>query len=482
MKKIVFITCCLMCLLSGPEKVLASHIAGADLSYVCLGGNSYRFYFTLYRDCYGIAVSPSYTLEGSSPCGNPVTITLNLDSTTEVAHTCSTAVTQCQDAGSAIKGFEANYYHGDIVLPFACNYWTFGLIPVLCNRNVAITTLNPSGAVFCFYVEATLDNSVVQCNNSPVFGNLPLQFLCANQVQYYTTNAYDPDGDSLTFKMIAPHHTPDSDVIYMPGLSGTQPVYYNFPDSTTFDTLNGLARFNASVSQITVMAVQVNEYRNGVLIGTTERDIELIFENCTNNLPQASGINGTNNYTMHVCAGDPFCFRINTTDLDASQQTYLTWNNGIPGALFSTTGTHRDTGYFCWTTSMLEVNPQPYSFSVSVTDNACPTYGSNTYTYQIYVDSCSTTSVPNIHHSVQYFSATYLPKNHSIRFQYQLETPDEATVSLYDAVGRKMETIRVEQSNGIVREMNVHGLSRGVYILNLKTGAGESQTIKVIIE
>jgi hypothetical protein len=482
MKKIVFITCCLFGLISGSEKVLATHIAGADLTYTCLGGNTYRFYFTLYRDCSGIAVSQFYSLMGASACGDTIFISLNLDSTSEVAHTCSTVVTQCMNAGSAYRGFEANYYHGEITLPAVCNYWTFGLQSPLCNRNTAINTLYPNGGVFCFYIKATLDNSIVQCNNSPVFGNLPLQFLCADQVQYYSVNAFDPDGDSLTYKMITPHHLQDSDVIYMPGLSGTQPVYYNFPDSTTFDTLNGLVRFKAAGSQITVMAVQVNEYRNGILIGTIERDIELIFESCINNLPTATGINGSISHVAHVCALDTLSFIVTSNDADISDQTELSWNTGIPGATFLTSGTFRDTGYFSWQPGSQDIRSQPYPFTVTVKDNACPTNGSNTYTFLVFVDSCSTTPVVNVQSSIHNFSATYFPESESIRFQFILEVSDAAIVSLYDVVGRKMESFFIEQSNRTDKQMAVNGLSRGVYLLNLKTEKGESQTIKVTIE
>jgi len=482
MKKILFITCCLFVLIGSPEKIFASHIAGADLTYTCLGGNTYRFYFTLYRDCDGIAVSAQYDFAGISTCGDSIYLTVNLDSSVEVAHTCSTVATRCVDVNSPYMGVQAKYYHGDITLPSVCNSWTFGLSPSLCNRNVAINTLNPNGGAYCFYVEATLDNSIMQCNNSPLFSNLPIQFLCANQVQYYSTSAYDIDGDSLTYKMIVPHHGPDSDVTYIAGLSGTQPVIYNAPDSTRFDTTSGLARFNAAVAQITVMAVQVNEYRNGVLIGSVERDIELVFENCVNNLPTASGINGSPAHVTHVCADSTLSFSIYTNDIDVADHTQLSWDFGIPGAFFFTTGTPRDTGYFLWSPGTQFISTQPYTFTVTVSDNACPAQGVNSYTFLVYVDSCFINTVRNTQSSVRNFSATYLTVNHSIKFRYLLESPDAAIVSLYDAVGRKMENISVERSSGTEMEIPVNALSRGVYLLNLKTGKGESRTIKVIID
>jgi hypothetical protein len=482
MKKNLLFVFTLFNFFSGSPKIFASHIAGADLTYDCLGGNSYRFNFTLYRDCSGIPVSASYTLLGSSTCGDSIFITLNLDSYSEVAHTCSTVVTKCTDMNSNYQGFQANYYHANVTLPGACNFWTFGLNPALCNRNVAINTLNPNGGAYCFYVETTLDNSTAPCNNSPRFTNLPIQFVCSNQVQYYSTSAYDLDGDSLTYKMISPHNDPDSDVVYIPGLSGTQPVTYNFPDSTRFDTLSGLATFNAAGPQITVMAIEVSEFRNGVLIGTVERDIELIFETCPNNLPTATGINGTPSHIAHVCADSALSFFIGSDDLDPANQTHLTWDNGIPGAFFFTTASFRDTGYFIWTPGTQFISTLPYTFTVTVTDDACPVYGVNSYSFLVYVDSCLTNSVSGIATSVRNFSATYLSSSQSIVYRYVLDSPDQGMVSLYDAVGRKIESVLVEQSARAEGELDVNKLTRGVYLLNLKTAKGESKTIKVIID
>ena len=83
--------------------------------------------------------------------------------------------------------------------------------------------------------------------------------------------------------------------------------------------------------QVTVMAVLVKDYRKGVLIGTVERDMQVIVMNCNNNLPWLSGINGTNVFNMTACAGVPFCFNILSNDIDTGQTLTVTWNSGIPG-------------------------------------------------------------------------------------------------------------------------------------------------------
>ncbi len=380
-----FIFSLIVLFLSSPDQARASHAVGADLTYVCLGGNSYRFFFTLYRDCQGIAVSPTYAISGTSTCGGSASVTVSLDSTNELPHTCSSVVTKCVNAASPYMGIQANYYHGDVTLPSVCNFWTFGLASAICNRNAAINDLTPNGSTYCLYVKATLNNAAVQCFDSPTFTNAPVAFLCAGQIQYFNHGAYDPDGDSLAFTMYTPHSDASNDVQYIAGLSGTQPVSYNAPDSTRFNTSTGDIRIVANNPQITVVAVRADKYRNGVLLGSVERDIQIIVEACTDNPPTLSGINGSINFVYTTCANAPFCFTIKSADIDAADNTFITWNGGIPNGSFVTTSTHRDTAHFCWTPTDADTLSNPHIFTATVMDDACPTFQSNIYSYTVNV-------------------------------------------------------------------------------------------------
>ncbi|MFM9052321.1 MAG: hypothetical protein ACKOKF_08395, partial [Bacteroidota bacterium] len=46
----------------------ATHLMGADLTYECLGGNTYRVTLSLYRDCIGIAAPSSAHISLTSSC------------------------------------------------------------------------------------------------------------------------------------------------------------------------------------------------------------------------------------------------------------------------------------------------------------------------------------------------------------------------------------------------------------------------------
>jgi hypothetical protein len=463
------------------EKTFATHVVGADLTYVCNGGNDYSFSFTLYRDCSGISVNSSYVIKGTSSCGDSVFITVNLDSTVELIHTCSSVATKCTNAGNAYLGVEANYYHGNITLLSICNFWTFGIDPAICNRSNSITNLDPNGAAYCLYVKATLNSDAVQCNHSAVFGNAPILFLCAAQVQYNSQSAYDADGDSLTYQMVTPHSDADSDVHYLPGLSGIQPVYYISP--TLFNNQTGDLKFQALNAQISVMAIEVSEYRNGVLVGTVERDLELIFDNCTNILPTASGINGGNFYSAHVCADSILSFNVISHDVDSGQHTWLSWNGAINGGLFTTSGTYRDTGHFFWQPDTSFVSAQPYIFSVTVTDSACPYIGIATYTYAVFVDSCAAIgTVVDDWNYVQQFSAGFESLHHTIHFNYRLNQSRAVLISLYDLTGRKFDEIAIGNSLKAQGSLDAGRLSKGLYLLRMETADGISKTVKVNID
>ncbi|MEO8087544.1 MAG: T9SS type A sorting domain-containing protein [Bacteroidota bacterium] len=464
------------------EKCIASQIAGAEITYTCTGGNNYRFYFTLYSECGGQGADTSYTISGASSCGDSAKVIVSRDSTVEIMHTCSLISSKCINAASSYIGIEANYFHGDVTIPSACNFWTFGMSPPICSRNGA-TNLEPNGSAYCLYVKATVNNSVPIINSSPVFQRVPGIFLGVGNTQYVSQYAFDPDGDSLTFELIKAHSNELNDVQYKFGLSATQPVYYTIPDSTSCNPRSGQLRFIANVPQTAVVAMQINEFRNDVLIGSVERDVEYVFANNINNPPSLSGVNGQISFNWHICADSLLTFLIKSSDIDAQDQTSISWLSEIPSAIFNNSGTHRDTGHITWQPSLLDFRSRPYFIIATVTDSACPVPGINSYCYSIYVDSCTShDGITENEMNEIHFSAFYNSSGQSIRFYYHLNEPSVSTISLYDLTGRKMKIVMIEklrESDGVI---DVSSVSSGMYVLNLKIGNAFSKSIKVVID
>ena len=105
-------------------------------------------------------------------------------------------------------------------------------------------------------------------------------------------------------------------------------------------------------------------------------------------------MNGTNSFSATACAGSQICFNINSTDANAPQNTYVSWDNSIPGATFTVTPGSRESGTFCWTPTLADVNSSPHCFTATVHDNNCPIFGSQTFSYCIDVQAISV-AVPN---------------------------------------------------------------------------------------
>jgi gliding motility-associated-like protein len=148
--------------------------------------------------------------------------------------------------------------------------------------------------------------------------------------------------------------------------------------------------------EVGVMAILVREYKNGVLVGSVVRDMQIYTQPCSNILPRASGVNGSNNYSIVACPGKPFSFTINSIDPDNSQIVSMDWNFGIAGANFSTNNDQRPTGTFSWTPSLSDARIQPYTFTLTVIDNNCPSYGSQTYSYNVFVPPLSVSTGTSI--------------------------------------------------------------------------------------
>ncbi|MFM2135233.1 MAG: hypothetical protein RL021_633 [Bacteroidota bacterium] len=381
---------CLTTALMNNHKASASHTMGADLTYTHVGGNSYRVTLSFYRDCAGIPAPTSVPVKVlSASCGDSLGVVCNprTGSGREITPNCSNAVTTCN--GGTFTGIQEWIYDGVVTLPNACSDWTFSYN--LCCRNAAVTNIsNPTAATF--YIYATLNNTSGRVNNSPDFTNNPVPFLCLGQQFAFNHGAYDSDGDSLVFQLITPQRTATTNVVYIAPFSATNPL--SSSPATSFNPVNGDIIMTPQNMEVTVMAVLVKEYRNGVLIGTVERDLQLTVMTCSNNLPSLTGINGTNNFTIDVCAGQQVCFDVFSSDADSAQRVTIEWNNSIPGASLSQSTGTRPSARFCWTPSEANAG-NTYTFTAQVKDDACPYIGTQVYAYTIRVTGVRTDIVPS---------------------------------------------------------------------------------------
>ncbi|TXH26701.1 MAG: hypothetical protein E6Q99_04285, partial [Elusimicrobia bacterium] len=387
----------------------ATHAMGGELTYECVGNGLYRVRLNFYRDCNGVA-APSNCTNGrqfrlvSPACGATLNPCFGLDGVDLVTPICVSAVDRCNSSAGQY-GIQRYRYSAlvDLSAYSGCGTdWTISWD--LCCRNNAITSLNNPGNRN-LYLTATLNTTLGQCNNSPRYLNDPTPFACVGQQVSYNHGFNDLDGDSLSFELAPALGANGSTIPYSSGYSFTQPVITGGgANAVQVNPVTGTITFVPSIQQFAVVTVRVREWRNGIQIGSYLRDVQFAIIACSNNLPTVSGVNGTNAYTFEVCAGESFCFNVNSGDGDPGQTVSMTWNSGIPGATFNTTAGPLPVGTFCWTPTVGDIGQN--LFSVNVRDDACPQVGLNNFGFAIQVTAPFTPANAGADQSVCGFSTT----------------------------------------------------------------------------
>lgn len=377
--------------LSFVNETYGSHAVGADLSYTCLGGNMYEFQLAFYRDCGGITapISTSITLSSVS-CGQSISLSMMKTSFSEVSDLCNAQIPNSSCNGGTLPGIQEHLYTGTYTLPSNCTDWVFSYS--LCCRNMLITN-SQTPQMFDLYVESVLNNVSAPCNSSPYFTTRPVPYLCSGQLINYNHGAIDPDGDSLVYTLVSPLDAAATPIPHIPPFSATYPLSTTPANSFGFDQFTGQMTFNPAGPQIAILAVLVQEYRNGVLIGSVVRDMQvIILGTCANVVPdvippQSGGVSGgtINGNVFQVCAGQTLGFTIQATDPDPQDTLTVTTNipTAIPGATVTTTGVNPVIITFTWPTSSNDVGV--HSFTITISDDACPVPGDQVLGFDILV-------------------------------------------------------------------------------------------------
>lgn len=372
----------LFLLVVGISSLRASHAIGADLTYKCLGGNNYQVSFSFYRDCGGIGAPASVNLSYKSSCGDDFDFIANqvLGTGDEITEICPGYNSTC--SGGVVEGAQKFVYQTTVTVPDDCDTWTFifdGRLNGSARSGAIGTIVNPFSTYV--YVEAFLDRSVDACNNSPVFQSEPSLFLCTSQESCFSFAAEDDDGDSLVYELVTPLTEENGTVSFLPPYTFEDPIASS--SSLEFNEANGNCCVTPSMSQTAIMAVKVSEYRNGNLIGFVIRDIQVKTENCANNLPYFTGINGTNSFSIEACVGSQVEFEIQSYDDDVDDVLSISSDLSLIGASINVGSQDQPEISFVWDTSTGAYGEGSYDFQVTVEDDNCPFKGVQSYSFTV---------------------------------------------------------------------------------------------------
>lgn len=363
----------------------SSHISGGDITYQCLGGNSYRITLALYRDCSGINVGTTASVSFNNTCGlqDPPNLLLNQivnpnsgQQVTEISQICQPMINLTTCNGGNFPGMQLVYYSGIVTFPAACDSWE-----VYHTSGARNTTVNLVGQP-SYYYGATINSASAPCNNGPVFTGHQTPYVCAGQPVNYNYGVIEADGDSLVYTLISALTSSATNTVpYAAGYTGTTPI-----PGISLDPSTGQLTFTPTQVGGFVVAVRVTEYDpvTGAVKGTVMRDIQFVVQNCPNQIVDASTVNisnysGDGNPTgpksVEACVGDNFCFDMVVTDPNATDIVTVTSNiaSVLPGATMTTSGANPVTVRVCWTVP--PSTPPLNVVTFQVRDNACPVIG-----------------------------------------------------------------------------------------------------------
>lgn len=371
----------------------ASHIAGGDLSYTCLGGNQYMLNLNLFVDCLGFDPGATQTITATSTCGGSTTVSLTVTNPggTEISQLCPAQIGNSTCSGGTLPGMWVFNFTGVITLAPPCDTWTLDW--EVCCRNGAIINLT-APASQSSYIQATINSVTDSCNNSPYFTSQPIPYVCQGQLVNYNYGVVEADGDSLYFSLINAMGAGGAMLTYTAGYSATSPI-----PGITIDPMTGLLTFTPMTLGNFVVVVLVQEYdAAGNLIGTVMRDIQFIVQSCANQVPDPAptagaitGLTGTavssGPYEIEMCEGANFTFTAIYTDSDAGDSLSIVSNilSVLPGATITFTGTNPLTVTISWTAPGGSAGTNT-TFSVTVNDGACPVMGQQTFVYDVNVN------------------------------------------------------------------------------------------------
>ena len=298
----VFLLCSLL-----PADIQSRHIIGGDVRYECLGKNAagdsvrFRVTFTMYRD----SRSGGANFDNSAQFG----IYRSLgNGTWDYVRRISSLVDQIREIPANNNdpciivppnlGVEEGIYEFDVWLPVISTDYMIAY--QRCCRNPTISNLfNPdaTGAAFTITISSLAQNS---CNNSPRFKGFPPVVLCANEPLLFDHSASDAENDQVVYEFCTPMSSggqqntnncqgiipnpanclpPFRTVNFLlPGFSFSKPMAGD--PVVALHPVTGIISGTPQVTGQFVVGVCIKEYRNGVLLSSTQRDFQFNVQQC----------------------------------------------------------------------------------------------------------------------------------------------------------------------------------------------------------
>lgn len=403
-----------LCILIGllsmlPNQIFATHYQGAEISYECLGGCTYRITVTDYFECNGGIIVPpssaqlqfsslsSCTFTAPTAIGNWTSV-----STTEITPLAPGNTTSCSGSGPGViwpgvqqAVFSRDYDFCGITCPVQLSLTS-------CCRNTTVTNISTDD-----YTSKIEMWDPTLCNSSPQWLDPGYMLVEQGNGARFSMAAYDSDGDSLVYSLEPVFGMSGSaPATYLPGFSATQPL--GSSSIPTIDPVHGDLIIPAGSIPFGVYTIGlgVTEYRDGVMIGKQWRDMNLssvlsfpslnphpYIDPSGGTAPVPSGGVYLDSFTVRAIAGQPLSLPIQAFDPNVGDVISMTWSENLPGATFSDYSTGSQTNTVTGTSPIAQLDWTPtdygrYAFNVKLEDTTQVVTGYADYSFLVIVDSC----------------------------------------------------------------------------------------------
>jgi gliding motility-associated-like protein len=411
----------------------ATHLLGGELTYRYLDSNGptaapwrYEITVTVYNNCSNKFIRPAANVgiyDQATGARLLLTSTNYAYTTSSVSRQSGlmsipeTSISDCiapaVPLGCTVSGVSQPYQLQKFVDIVNLPVSTQGYYALFTdgNRNVDITNLDkPDDHAMTLY---TVLAPPKLRNHSPVFSDVAVALICANDTTFLLNNAVDVDGDRLVYSFGHPYGTTD-DLGVVPELFTPPPpvVPYasgagysaNTPFGTTpgnfasLESATGIAKYASStVGNKYAVSVDVAEYRtidgHEVLIGTTRRDLQLVVALCPQTIPpllppptvtpRNYTIEAGSTLTVPITAtqadGHPLTLTLNSELLDGAggYNSELDGKHGTllphyPSGIASVSGNNGTvTGTFVFNSTCASARATPYDVAFTAKDNGC---------------------------------------------------------------------------------------------------------------
>jgi gliding motility-associated-like protein len=249
------------------------------------------------------------------------------------------------------------------------------------NRNGEILNVNfPNSETVAFHLQTNYTFPNCQFggfNFTPSLEQPPIDIGCVGQRFEHNPNAFDPDGDSLSYELIVPLQDVDTPV---PNYLWPDQVGVSADNNYDLNEVTGDFIWDApqTAGEYNI-AMYIISWRNGSPIDTVLRDMQILIEDCDDNRPP------TIESPDFICvvAGETVTFEVIGDDPDQGQFVELTALGGpfvvdINPAQFNVDAGYQPPpvkGTFVWNTSCEHISDQPYTIVFKAIDDYFDDFG-----------------------------------------------------------------------------------------------------------